>query len=234
MWTYNNMYEDTLYHHGIKGQKWGIRRYQNEDGSLTAAGQKRYSIKEAYKKHSENEREYRNKLSNILAKEDINAHDRKLLKYRNANAVTRIAKTAASSFAPYVIGNVVAGVKPTKKSVTRVLVKGGIDTAAKVAFNDMLAKSAAKGYTNDGNRADGKKDTRKVTKEQKIKTTVRIATGAAYVATVVGGYKLGKAFIDKKKNEIRFAKWGPNILSDNVEDYSNVVDLPSDMWRVIE
>lgn len=33
---------DELYHHGIKGQKWGIRRFQNEDGSLTEAGKKRY------------------------------------------------------------------------------------------------------------------------------------------------------------------------------------------------
>ena len=31
-----------LYHHGIKGMKWGVRRYQNEDGSLTNAGKKRY------------------------------------------------------------------------------------------------------------------------------------------------------------------------------------------------
>lgn len=31
-----------FYHHGIKGQRWGVRRYQNADGSLTAAGQKRY------------------------------------------------------------------------------------------------------------------------------------------------------------------------------------------------
>lgn len=30
-----------LYHWGIKGQKWGVRRYQNKDGSLTAAGKKR-------------------------------------------------------------------------------------------------------------------------------------------------------------------------------------------------
>lgn len=33
-----------LWHHGIKGQKWGVRRYQNPDGSLTSAGKKRYSI----------------------------------------------------------------------------------------------------------------------------------------------------------------------------------------------
>ena len=31
-----------LYHHGIKGQKWGVRRYQNLDGSLTVAGKTRY------------------------------------------------------------------------------------------------------------------------------------------------------------------------------------------------
>lgn len=31
-----------LYHHGIKGQKWGVRRFQNKDGSLTSAGKNRY------------------------------------------------------------------------------------------------------------------------------------------------------------------------------------------------
>ena len=36
--------ESYLAHHGIKGQKWGIRRYQNEDGSYTSAGRKRYGM----------------------------------------------------------------------------------------------------------------------------------------------------------------------------------------------
>ena len=33
---------DYLAHHGTKGMKWGVRRYQNPDGSLTAEGRKRY------------------------------------------------------------------------------------------------------------------------------------------------------------------------------------------------
>ena len=36
------MSDYAIAHHGIKGQKWGIRRFQNEDGSLTEAGKKRY------------------------------------------------------------------------------------------------------------------------------------------------------------------------------------------------
>lgn len=44
----NNLY---MAHHGIKGMKWGVRRFQNRDGSLTSAGKKRYSndVDQAFK-----------------------------------------------------------------------------------------------------------------------------------------------------------------------------------------
>ena len=37
------MNNDVLIHHGVKGQRWGVRNYQNEDGSLTDKGQARYA-----------------------------------------------------------------------------------------------------------------------------------------------------------------------------------------------
>ena len=37
-------YEEFLAHYGVKGQKWGVRNYQNEDGSLTPEGRRRYGI----------------------------------------------------------------------------------------------------------------------------------------------------------------------------------------------
>lgn len=43
VWHYNYMSSyDELYHHGIKGMRWGVRRFQNEDGTLTAQGRQRY------------------------------------------------------------------------------------------------------------------------------------------------------------------------------------------------
>ena len=72
MWTYNHT--DELYHHGVKGQRWGIRRYQNPDGSLTPAGKKREQERleveerwESIKRGEAAEKEYQEKRSKSYA-----------------------------------------------------------------------------------------------------------------------------------------------------------------------
>lgn len=40
------VYQNDLMHYGVKGMKWGVRRYQNKDGSLTSEGRTHYGIKE--------------------------------------------------------------------------------------------------------------------------------------------------------------------------------------------
>lgn len=49
-------YPPYIIHHGIKGQKWGVRRYQNYDGQYTKAGLKRYRI--AMNRYEKNERNF--------------------------------------------------------------------------------------------------------------------------------------------------------------------------------
>ena len=67
--------EYTLTHYGILGMKWGVRRYQNPDGSYTDAGRKRYGIKS-----KKTERTYTNKEDAIAAR-DLSYIDKHISDY---------------------------------------------------------------------------------------------------------------------------------------------------------
>lgn len=66
--------DNELMHHGVKGQRWGVRRYQNKDGSLTAAGRKRYDqdIRDNNAKKKENRIVIDGPDAKRWVKEDIN------------------------------------------------------------------------------------------------------------------------------------------------------------------
>lgn len=91
------MSNQELYHYGLKGMKWGIRRYQNKDGSLTPDGKKRYSnnTHEDYKKaHS------RKSIKQMSDVELRNRNNRLQMEqqYRDLKKRSSVGKRAVDSF----------------------------------------------------------------------------------------------------------------------------------------
>lgn len=61
-----------LYHHGIKGMHWGVRRYQNPDGSLTAAGKRKVRAEERrVRKEAKRQRDWNAKNSSQLTDKEL-------------------------------------------------------------------------------------------------------------------------------------------------------------------
>ena len=95
-----------LYHHGIKGQKWGVRRFQDKNGRLTAAGRKRYAedgsarskpvVKNASTHRSRLETEYQRK---GMSEAEARAAAEKRIKIEKAIAVTAgVTLTACAAY----------------------------------------------------------------------------------------------------------------------------------------
>lgn len=62
-------YGKELYHHGIKGQKWGTRRWQNEDGSLTPEGREHYGYGNARERYGKAKNNYKNLVSRRMVRD---------------------------------------------------------------------------------------------------------------------------------------------------------------------
>ena len=92
--VYRIKMDNELYHHGILGMKWGVRRYQNKDGSLTSAGKKRIREKDT-SNWSEDAKKF-----NALKKKSANEmSDSELRAYTNrANLEQQYNKLNPSAF----------------------------------------------------------------------------------------------------------------------------------------
>lgn len=90
-----------LVHHGIKGQRWGVRRFQNTDGSLTSAGKRRYGTSN----------EHGNTISNREGKKQLHRD------YKKADATAAEAALSGTSKVLYDAGNTVGNIGKNKSKV---------------------------------------------------------------------------------------------------------------------
>lgn len=138
-----------LIHHGIKGQKWGVRRFQTKLGSLTSAGKKRYAnVKESlsgnkydrrnrkiqkdidsFKKHKNGM--YDKKGNQLLSKEDVQSSIKALEKKQEINSA-KSAKIQAKQVRKKAI-------KSTYKTINKTATKKD-----KFIYNNATRKLAAK------------------------------------------------------------------------------------------
>ena len=205
----SNLY---LMHHGIKGMHWGVRRYQNEDGTLTSEGKRRYAIQDARKYYKINrlqraqekskdpnfnnalDKEIRRTQSRsdrkkaLLSKNEIDAGREIVAKNRlnwaGANTAAKAALTAAGAYALYQ--------NPETRALAPLALVGGAaltaDSAKKIPYyfmeNRRYKQGNAKGSTNMGLNKN----------QQAIRKAGKIAAGAALAgATGYALYKSGAA-----------------------------------------
>lgn len=100
-----------LYHYGIKGQKWGVRRFQNKDGSLTSAGKKRVNKDYTAKQRKQDRAFYGNRGEKRINKKLNEGHGLRGARHYEAERkekkekAARIAKKGAKKTAK-ILGNI--------------------------------------------------------------------------------------------------------------------------------
>ena len=203
------IYNNELYHFGIKGMKWGHHKIQQIQKANT---------------------DYKTKIDKIANSKSAHKADIAAAKKVNTPMYKRVGHEVVSAMMGALISDMLTGKAKNYGSMSS---KDMIDkfssigkrVVTKIAIDEATARSVANKYDTKGNRVKGS-NKELFTREQIVKTGVRAVNTAIMLAPLA---KLGLGLGMKYKNEQKrareetFARWGSRILTDKVSDYSHIV-----------
>lgn len=130
-------YKNYLCHHGIKGQKWGVRNYQNEDSTLTSEGQRRYNTNmsdyQAYKSRSQALANSSRVLARQSTKLEQEGRAGKARRVMNESEALRVKSEQADLIAQRIKADPLAG-----KSISQIQRRENLKVAGKTAIGVAL------------------------------------------------------------------------------------------------
>lgn len=197
-WTCTRQGE--LYHHGIKGQKWGVRRFQNKDGSLTPAGKRRYDEPNTGRNNKQYVDKVAKKAKTYKIPKNKSLHRLKLEEKYMKNGMTREQAEQAAA--------------------KRIRTEQFVTAAAAVTVASAVAYAKYKGYTKEQIFKEGSEFQRIM----RLSENAEIKEGRQYLAFDKKDkikYKgmLGETFEKAATRDHQFAKYvDPNAIKDKVYD----------------
>ena len=204
VWEYN--YTDELYHHGVKGMKWGVRRTPQQLG---------HDIKKSMQKRKQDHLDYRRKMAKVSNNRYAHSSDKARAKYA---AKSMPAKVASVTFGVVFQRAILKGITGQSQAISKDEAKQIAKEVVKnMAINEAMGKSVSKKYDDQG-KFVGKKKQGLYTREDLYTKAMTAATIAAPIAGRVAGMKYSKMKAERYANEQKFNAWKGNILEAKFDD----------------
>ena len=254
--VYESSYSNSLQHHGIKGQKWGVRRYQNVDGTLTSKGKKRYrstglkaaiarhqneKVDAGFKKWKENSEK---KADAIELGKKANAAQIAWEKDKSNKDLEKEYRSANKEYKKALKDNTTYRKGDIKKQVGQDIARKHLTEAKRVKKQldaDPTNKQLQKTYDelmskHDIERASARRAPELAANRSKLKASIKrsmtmTAKAAAMTATVTVGLAATNAYLNK--HDVTLNGSPIRFTNSTVDTFNSVVRLGKDLFKYI-